>query len=53
MKHSSRLPVTEMLCVIAVVGIYTLDGLAKAICVLGGLVFGTLALWMAFKTEEE
>ena len=50
---SLPLPTLGTLCILAVIGIHTLDGPAKALCVLGGLVFGTLALWMAFKTEEE
>ena len=51
MMKCSQLPVIGTLCILAVVGIHTLDGLAKALCVLGGFVFGTLALWMALKTE--
>ena len=49
----SQLPVIGTLCILAVIGIHTLDGPAKALCILGGFVFGVLALWMALRAETE
>ena len=53
MMKCSQLPVIGTLCILAVIGIHTLDGLAKALCVLGGLGVGASAIWMALMEMRE